>query len=238
MKELELLYEGKAKQMFLSDNPRQVIVRFKDTATAFNNIKKATIVDKGRVCNAISSLIYQYLERNGVKTHFLERINDTDQLCRRVEIIPLEVVVRNVIAGSMAQRLGLEEGVKPGNVIYDLCYKSDLLGDPLLNDHHAVAMGLASYDDLTQIYAAVKRINELLIDLFDRIGIDLIDFKVEFGRTAEGEIILADELSPESCRLWDKATGEKLDKDRFRRDLGHVRESYEVILDRLEKMEE
>ncbi len=232
-----MLYEGKAKQLFLTDNPSEVIVRFKDTATAFNNIKKATIAGKGRLCNAISAYIYNYLERAGVKTHFLKRLNEEDQLCCRVQTIPLEVVVRNTIAGSMAQRLGLEEGTKPDNVIYDLCYKSDRLGDPLMNDHHAVAMKLATYEELDVIYAIAKRINELLLDLFRRAGIDLIDFKIEFGRTPEGEIILSDELSPETCRLWDLATGERLDKDRFRRDLGRVREAYEEILHRLEQLE-
>ncbi|MBQ8307271.1 MAG: phosphoribosylaminoimidazolesuccinocarboxamide synthase [Alistipes sp.] len=238
MKQLEMLCEGKAKQLFLTDDPQQVIVRYKDTATAFNNIKMATIVDKGKVVNAISALIYEYLEAAGVKTHFLRLINERDQLCRRVEIIPLEVVVRNRIAGTMAQRLGLEEGVKPGNVIYDLCYKSDLLGDPLMNDHHAVAMGLATYEELQEIYAQARKINTLLGDLFRKIGIDLVDFKMEFGRTPEGEIILADELSPETCRLWDMASGEKLDKDRFRRDLGRVREAYEEILHRLQQCDQ
>lgn len=237
MEMLEKLYEGKAKQVFLTDDPEKLVVRFKDTATAFNNIKKATIVGKGRVCNAISSYIYEYLERNGVKTHFIEKLSDNDQLCQRVDVIPIEVVVRNVIAGSLAQRLALEEGTKPGNVIYDLCYKSDVLGDPLLNDHHAVAMGLASYDDLDLIYAKASRINELLKELFSRAGVDLIDFKIEFGRTSSGEIILADELSPESCRLWDKVSGERLDKDRFRRDMGRVREAYEEILCRLQSLD-
>ncbi len=235
MKQLDMLYEGKAKQLFRTDDPERVVVRFKDTATAFNNIKKATIVGKGRLCNAISAHLYTFLAEAGIKTHFVERLNESDQLCRVVEIIPIEVIVRNRVAGSLAQRLGLEEGTKPANVIYDLCYKSDQLGDPLMNDHHAVAMGLATYEELEEIYRQTKRINELLSGLFLEVGIELVDFKMEFGRTAEGEIILADELSPETCRLWDVATGEKLDKDRFRRDLGRVREAYEEILRRLER---
>ena len=185
--------------------------------------------------NAISTLIFRELERAGVKTHYLETLNDRDQLCRRVEIIPLEVVVRNVIAGSMAQRLGLEEGTEPENTIFDICYKNDELGDPLMNDHHAVALGFATYDELAEIYRMSARINELLTALFARINIKLIDFKIEFGKTQTGEIVLADELSPDTCRLWDATTGEKLDHDRFRRDLGQVREAYEEILKRLQQ---
>lgn len=230
----ELLYEGKAKQVFLTENPEQVVVRYKDTATAFNNIKKATIVGKGKVTSAISALLYRYLEKQGIKTHFVELLDECDQLCRRVEVIPLEVVVRNTIAGSMAMRLGLEEGTKPENVIYDLCYKRDDLDDPLMNDHHAVAMKLTSYEELKVIYGLAERINVLLKGLFEQAGIELVDFKMEFGRTPEGEIILADELSPDTCRLWDIKTGKKLDKDRFRRDLGRIREAYEEILNRLE----
>lgn len=230
----ELLYEGKAKQVFLTENPEQVVVRYKDTATAFNNIKKATIVGKGKVTSAISALLYRYLEKQGIKTHFVELLDECDQLCRRVEVIPLEVVVRNTIAGSMAMRLGLEEGTKPENVIYDLCYKRDDLDDPLMNDHHAVAMKLTSYEELKVIYGLAERINVLLKGLFEQTGIELVDFKMEFGRTPEGEIILADELSPDTCRLWDIKTGKKLDKDRFRRDLGRIREAYEEILNRLE----
>lgn len=229
----DMLYEGKAKQVFLTEDPDRVVVRYKDTATAYNNIKKATIVGKGKVTSAISALIYDYLDKQGIKTHFVELLDECDQLCRRVKVIPLEVVVRNTIAGSMAQRLGLEEGTKPENVIYDLCYKRDDLDDPLMNDHHAVAMKLATYEELREIYAISERINGLLIDLFNRAGINLVDFKMEFGRTADGEIILADELSPDTCRLWDIKTGEKLDKDRFRRDMGRVREAYEEILTRL-----
>lgn len=238
MKQLEMLYEGKAKQIFRTDDPERIIIRYKDTATAFNNIKKATIENKGVVNNAISAIIFRELERAGVKTHFIEKLNDRDQLCRRVTIIPLEVVVRNVIAGSMAQRLGIEEGVQPSNTIYDLCYKREELGDPLINDHHAVALGLVTYEELKTIYAMTARINEVLKALFARINVKLVDFKIEFGRTLDGEIVLADEFSPDTCRLWDMTTNERLDKDRFRRDLGRVRESYEEILSRLKKITE
>lgn len=236
MKQLEMLYEGKAKQVFRTDDPERIIIHYKDTATAFNNIKMATIENKGVLNNAISSIIFRELEKAGVKTHYIETLNDRDQLCRRVSIIPLEVIVRNVIAGSMAHRLGLEEGMQPSNTIYDLCYKCDELGDPLINDHHAVALGLVTYEELDRIYKMTARINDLLKALFARINIKLVDFKIEFGRTSDGEIVLADEISPDTSRLWDMTTNEKLDKDRFRRDLGRVREAYEEILARLEAL--
>ena len=236
MKQLEMLYEGKAKQVFLTDDPEKIIIHYKDAATAFNNVKKATIENKGVLNNAISTLIFHQLHKAGVKTHYLETVNDRDQVCRRVTIIPLEVIVRNTIAGSMAQRLGIEEGTKPSNVIFDICYKKDELGDPLINDHHAVALGVVTYDELKQIYAMTARINEVLMAMFAKMNINLVDFKIEFGRTSDGEIVLADEVSPDTCRLWDKTTNEKLDKDRFRRDLGRVREAYEEILARLEAL--
>lgn len=231
-----MLYDGKAKQLFATEDPDRVILHYKDSATAFNAIKRATILNKGVLSNAISTLIFRELEAAGIKTHYLETLNDRDQLCRKVEIIPLEVVVRNVIAGSMAQRLGLAEGTEPKNTIFDICYKSDELGDPLMNDHHAVALGFASYDELATIYRMSAQINEVLTALFRRINVKLIDFKIEFGKTSEGEILLADEVSPDTCRLWDATTGEKLDHDRFRRDMGRVREAYEEILSRLEQL--
>ena len=227
MKQLEMLYEGKAKQVFRTDDDDKIIIHYKDAATAYNNIKKATIEQKGVLNCAISTLIFNNLHAAGVKSHYIETLNDRDQLCRRVTIIPLEVIVRNVVAGSMAKRLGLEEGLKPSNVIFDICYKKDELGDPLINDHHAVALGVVTYDELKHIYEQTARINEVLIDMFKQMNINLIDFKIEFGRTSDGEIILADEVSPDTCRLWDADTNEKLDKDRFRRDLGRVREAYE-----------
>lgn len=236
MKQLEMLYEGKAKQVFRTDDEDLIIIHYKDAATAFNNIKKATIENKGVLNNAISTLIFEHLIAAGIKTHYIETLNDRDQLCRRVSIIPLEVIVRNTIAGSMAQRLGIEEGTKPSNVIFDICYKKDELGDPLINDHHAVALGVVTYEELNRIYAMTAKINEVLTDLFKRMNINLVDFKIEFGRTSDGEIVLADEVSPDTCRLWDLTTNEKLDKDRFRRDLGRVREAYEEILARLQNL--
>lgn len=232
----ELIYDGKTKQLYATNDPTLVVVRYKDAATAFNAIKRATIQNKGLVSCAISTIVLRELNRVGIKTHYIETLGDREQLCRRVKIFPLEVIVRNVVAGSMAQRLGLEEGTEPKNTIFDLCYKDDELGDPLINDHHAVAMGLATYEELKTIYAVAARINEVLTELFRRVNVRLVDFKIEFGKTADGEILLADELSPDTCRLWDIATGEKLDHDRFRRDLGHVREAYEEIHKRLQQL--
>lgn len=233
MKQLELLHDGSGKQIYGCDVDKHVVIRFKDDATAFYNIKRAKIENKGRINCQISSMVLAYLNNNGVNTHFVEQLNDTDQLCKCVEHLSFEVIVRNVIAGSMAKRLGLEEGLTPENVIFDLCLKSKDLGDPLINDHHVVALGLASYDDLAIIYKTSAEINALLCDLYDKAGISLVDFKIEFGKTAEGELVLVDELTPDTCRLWDKATGERMDKDRFRRDLGRVRETYEEVASRL-----
>ena len=238
MKQLEMLYEGKAKQLFATDDPDRIIIHYTDAATAFNNVKKATIERKGVLNNAISTILFRELRKAGVPTHYIETLNDRDQLCRRVKIIPLEVIVRNTIAGSMARRLGIEEGTQPSNVIYDICYKNDELGDPLINDHHAVALGLATYGELAEIYRLTAHINEVLKGLFERINIRLVDFKIEFGKTSDGEIVLADEVSPDTCRLWDATTGERLDKDRFRRDMGRIREAYEEILVRLKNITE
>ena len=221
------------KRISLTDDEERVIIRYKDDATAFNNVKKAVIANKGVLNNKISAIVFEYLRDAGVENHYIATLGDRDQLCRRVEIIPLEVIVRNVIAGSMAKRLGIEEGTVPPNVIYDICYKADELGDPLINDHHAVALGIVTYDELHGIYDMAAKINGLLKSLFAEVGIMLVDFKVEFGRTKDGRIILADEVSPDTCRLWDMETNEKLDKDRFRRDLGHVIEAYEEVYGRL-----
>ncbi|TDM00269.1 MAG: phosphoribosylaminoimidazolesuccinocarboxamide synthase [Flavobacteriaceae bacterium] len=235
MEKKEFLYEGKAKQIYATSDPSKIIVHYKDDATAYNGQKKDQIQAKGELNNQISTLIFQYLNKNGVKTHYIETLNDRDQLCHKVDIIPLEVIGRNLIAGSMAQRLGIEEGTKPSNQIYDICYKRDDLGDPLINDHHAVALGAVTYKELEEVYSQTEKINQLLSDLFLKDDIILVDFKIEFGKTANGEIILADEISPDTCRLWDKHTLKKLDKDRFRRDLGEVKEAYVEILERLKK---
>lgn len=230
-----MLYEGKAKQVFKTSDPDLIVIRYKDDATAYNNLKKASIDGKGHLNNEISAIIFDHLKAAGIETHFIEKLNEREQLCRMVTIFPLEVIVRNIIAGSMAKRLDIPEGTRPSNTIIDLCYKKDELGDPLINDHHAVALGAATYEELDEMYVMTKKINEVLTDLFAELGITLVDFKIEFGKTNDGRIVLADEVSPDTCRLWDKETNEKLDKDRFRRDLGKVREAYEEILTRLSK---
>ncbi len=230
-----MLYEGKAKQVFETDNPNEVIVRFKDDATAFNAQKKGNVDLKGEMNNAITTLIFEYLNKKGIPTHFIKQLDEREQLVKKVQIIPLEMVVRNYSAGSMAQRLGVAEGIKSPVTIFDLCYKKDELGDPLINDHHAVFMGAATYDELDEMYELTSDINDILIELFAQINIILVDFKIELGRTPDGKIILADEISPDTCRLWDRDTMKKLDKDRFRRDLGEVTEAYVEIYERLKK---
>ena len=236
MEKKEMLYEGKAKQVFATEIADEVIVRYKDDATAFNAQKKGQVDKKGELNNAISTLIFEYLIEKGVKTHFIKKLDEREQLVKKVDIIPLEMVVRNYSAGSMAQRLGVEEGIKSPVTIFDICYKKDELGDPLINDHHAVFLGAATYDELEVMYALTDDINKHLIELFDGMNIILVDFKIELGKTSTGEIVLADEISPDTCRLWDKDTMKKLDKDRFRRDLGEVTEAYEEIYARLKNV--
>lgn len=233
MEKKEMLYEGKAKQVFATDDADKVIIHYKDAATAGNGAKKADIDNKGVLNNEITTIIFNKIKEAGIPTHHIETLNDRDQLCYKVDIVPLEVIVRNVIAGSMAKRLGIEEGTEAPNTIFEICYKNDDLGDPLINDHHAVALGAVTYDELKEIYDLTARVNEVIKALFASIGIRLIDFKIEFGKTADGRILLADEISPDTCRLWDAKTNEKLDKDRFRRDMGKVIEAYEEIDARL-----
>lgn len=232
----EMMYEGKAKKIYATDNPDEIIVYYKDDATAFNGEKKGSIKDKGLMNNEITTLLFKMLEKNGVKTHFIEKLNEREQICQKVKIFPLEVIVRNLIAGSMAKRLGIEEGTVPPNTIFEICYKNDEYGDPLINDHHAVALKLATYDELKYIYEVTSKVNNLLKDALDKIGITLVDFKIEFGKNAKGEILLADEITPDTCRFWDKETGKKLDKDRFRRDLGSIEEAYIEVLNRLNNL--
>jgi phosphoribosylaminoimidazole-succinocarboxamide synthase len=227
-----LLYEGKAKKIFSTDKVDEVIVYYKDDATAFNGIKKAQIENKGVLNNSITCTLFELLEKKGIKTHFIKKLNDRQQLCKRVEIVPLEVIVRNVAAGSMAKRYGIAEGTKLKTTVLELSYKNDELGDPLINDYHAVAMGLTTFEELLEIYNIASEINDILRKVFLKKDINLIDFKLEFGRF-NGEILLADEISPDTCRFWDVKTGEKLDKDRFRRDLGNVTEAYVEILSRI-----
>lgn len=234
MEKLEMLYEGKAKQIYKTKDKDKIIVHYRDVATAYNGLKKAEIGNKGILNNKITTILFEILNKEGVNTHYLETLNDRDQLCNKVDIIPLEVIVRNVIAGSMAKRLNIEEGTSPKRAILEICYKDDSLGDPLINDDHAVALNAVTYEELDIIYTMTRKINDILINTFNKINVILVDFKIEFGKTSKGEIVLADEISPDTARLWDKDTNKKLDKDRFRRDLGKVTEAYEEILSRLE----
>ena len=233
---MTMLYEGKAKQIFSTDNPNEIIIHYKDDATAGNGAKKGTIVNKGVINNKITAIIYNYLESNGVKTHLIEVLNDRDQLCRKVEIVPLEVICRNMVAGSASVRYKIEEGTTLNSPIYEICWKRDDLGDPLINDYHAIAFNLATEDELKKIYKMTDEINRHLSEMWHKLGIILVDFKIEFGRTSDGEIVLADEISPDTCRLWDEKSHEKLDKDRFRRDLGNIEDAYIEILRRLKEL--
>lgn len=232
MEKREMLYEGKAKKIYATDDKDRVVVYYKDDATAFNGEKKGQIEDKGAMNNAITSALFGILEAKGVKTHFEKKLSDREQLCKKVEIIPLEVIVRNVAAGSMAKRYGIEEGTELKTTVLELSYKNDDLGDPLINDYHAVAMGITTFDELKCIYEIATKVNNALKEFFLEQGIKLIDFKIEVGRF-NGEVLLADEISPDTCRFWDAKTNEKLDKDRFRRDLGNVKEAYIEILKRI-----
>ena len=233
----ELLFEGNEKQVFATDHPDQVIFRYKDVTVAYNNVKRARFIGKGALDNQISAILLNYLNQNGVETHYIETLGEKEQLCRKIEIIPLQVVVHNRIAGSLAARLGVEEGFRHPNTIVDLRYNNDELEDPFINRDHAVALGLATYQELDGMYNIARRVNDLLVPLFHKAGIELVDMKIEFGRASDtGTIIISDEISPDTCRLWDEATGERLDKDRFRLDLSRVVESYRVVLDRLKKV--
>jgi len=227
-----MMYEGKAKKIYATDDKDLVVVYYKDDATAFNGVKKGSIEDKGTLNNTITTILFELLEANGIKTHFVKKLNEREQLCKKVEIVQVEVIVRNVAAGSMAKRLGLEEGTPLNTTIFEICYKNDDLDDPLINDTHAVAIGLSTFDELNKIYEITAKINDILKEFFLKQDIKLIDFKLEFGRY-NGDIILADEISPDTCRFWDANTNEKLDKDRFRRDLGNVKEAYEEIIKRI-----
>ena len=227
------IYEGKAKKVFATDNQNLCIVAYKDDATAFNGQKKGTIQDKGVVNNRVTNHLMKMLESKGVPTHFVEELSDRETLVKRVQIVPIEVIVRNIAAGSLSKRLGLPEGQKLGKTVLEYCYKDDELGDPMINEYHIYALNMATRQELLQIAAYSFKVNELLGAYLKDLGIELIDFKLEFGRTAEGEIVLADEISPDTCRFWDSNTGEKLDKDRFRRDMGGVEDAYQEVLRRL-----
>ncbi len=233
MEKRELLYEGKAKKVYATEDPELLIVSYKDDATAFNGLKKGTIPGKGVINNQMSNLLMSRLEERGVPTHLVRELSDRETLVKRVSIIPLEVIVRNIAAGSFSKRYGVEEGAAFDAPVLELSYKNDELGDPLLNDDHALALGLASREELALIRRYAFAINGLLRDIWASGGVILVDFKIEFGRLKDGTVVLADEISPDTCRLWDAGTGEKLDKDRFRRDLGGVEEAYVQAMKRL-----
>lgn len=232
MEKKEQLYEGKAKKVFATDNPDYCIVSYKDDATAFNGLKKGTIAGKGVVNNKMSNYLCKMLEDKGISTHFVEELNDRDTVVKKVEIVPLEVIVRNKAAGSLSKRLGLPEGTPMKTTVLEFCYKDDDLGDPIVNEYHILAAELATKEEVDKISKMALKINEYLCDFFRSVNIDLIDFKLEFGRF-KGDIILADEISPDTCRFWDVNTQEKLDKDRFRRDLGGVEEAYAEVMKRI-----
>ena len=229
----EQLYEGKAKKVFATSDPDLVIMEYKDSATAFNGEKKGTIEDKGVLNNTIASALFEMLNAKGIPTHYIKKLSDREVLCKKVSIVPLEVIVRNVAAGSFRKRLGVPEGSALKTTVFEISYKDDALGDPLINDYHAVAIGAATWDELKTIYDITGKINDILKDFFLSCGVKLIDFKLEFGKDSQGTIILADEISPDTCRFWDAKTNEKLDKDRFRRDLGNVKEAYVEMLNRI-----
>ena len=233
MNKLEMLYEGKAKKVFKTDVENVYIVDYKDDATAFNGLKKGTIVGKGVVNNRMSNFMFKMLEKEGIPTHFVEELSDRETAVKKVEIVPLEVIIRNIAAGSFSKKLGIEEGRKLLCPTLEFSYKDDDLGDPMINDYYAIAIGAATREDIDRITELTFKINEVMCKYFLSVGIELVDFKIEFGKTTDGEIVLADEISPDTCRLWDVYTHDKLDKDRFRRDMGGVEEAYLEVAKRI-----
>ena len=233
MEKKEQLYEGKAKKVFATDDPNLVIVDYKDDATAFNGLKKGSIAGKGVINNVMSNHMFQLLEKQGVPTHFVEQLSERETLVKKVSIVPREVIIRNISAGSFAKRFGVEEGIVFDEPTIEFSYKNDDLGDPLMNAYHAVALKAATREEIETIKSMAFKVNEVMKQYFDSLNVILVDFKLEFGKTADGKIVLADEISPDTCRLWDKTTKEKLDKDRFRRDLGGVEEAYQEIMKRV-----
>ncbi len=233
MEKTELLYEGKAKKVYAMSDPDYCMVEYKDDATAFNGLKKGTITGKGVVNNRMSNFMFQLLEEKGVPTHFVKEVSDRETIVKKVKIVPLEVIIRNKAAGSMAKRLGLEEGTELKTTVLEFSYKDDDLGDPLINSYHAVAIGAATWEDIDTISKLALEVNQNMVEFFKSVGVELIDFKLEFGKDSSGKIVLADEISPDTCRFWDIKTHEKLDKDRFRRDLGGVEEAYAEMMKRI-----
>ena len=233
MEKKELLYEGKAKKVFATDDPNVVLVSYKDDATAFNGLKKGTISGKGAINNRVTNYMMELLEKEGVKTHLVKELSDRETLVKKVTIVPLEVIIRNISAGSFAKRYGVEEGIVFAEPTIEFSYKNDDLGDPLINDYHAPALGLATKEEIETIKSMAFKVNDVMKAFFKNLKVDLVDFKLEFGKTADGEIVLADEISPDTCRFWDSETHEKLDKDRFRRDMGNVEDAYKEMMKRI-----
>ncbi len=233
MEKKELLYEGKAKKVYATDDPEVLYVSYKDDATAFNGLKKGTILGKGAINNRVTNYMMQMLEKQGVPTHLVQELSERDTLVKKVTIVPLEVIIRNISAGSFAKRYGVEEGIVFDEPTIEFSYKNDELGDPLINAYHARALGLATWEEIDTIKKLAFRVNDIMKAFFKRLKVDLVDFKLEFGRTSGGTIILADEISPDTCRFWDSETHEKLDKDRFRRDLGGVEDAYKEMMKRI-----
>ncbi len=233
LQKTEQMYEGKAKKVFATNDPNLVIVDYKDDATAFNGEKKGTIHNKGIINNKVTNHLMKLLEKEGIPTHFVEEISDRETIVKKVSIVPLEVIVRNITAGSLAKRLGLDEGIKLSQTVLEYCYKDDDLGDPMVNEYHIMAMQWCTKEELDTIANYALKINEFLTAYLKDLNIELIDFKLEFGKTSDGTIVLADEISPDTCRFWDSVTKEKLDKDRFRRNLGGEEDAYKEIMKRL-----
>lgn len=233
MEKREIIHDGVSIKIYGTEDPEKVIISFTDDITAYNKIKKAVIQDKGIYCNGVSCMVSRLLQDGGVPTHFIEQLSPREQLCWKSDVIPMEVIVRNVIAGSMAQRLGLQEGMIPKDTVFDLCYKSDALCDPIINDYHALALDLVTREDLDAIYAMTRKVNGILAPVFRSIGITLVDFKIEFGHLSDGRLVMSDDITPDSARFWDIETGNKLDKDRFRHDRGHVGDAYKTVYERL-----
>ena len=230
----ELIFEGNEKKIYATDQPNQVIFHYTDVTVAYNNVKRARLKRKGILSNRISAFLLGYLNKCGISTHFIELVDEREQLCRKIELIPLEVVVHNRMCGTLASKLGVEDGFKPANTIVDLCYNNDELGDPLVNSDQAVALGIATYEELEKMFSMARKAGELLKELLHKAGIELVDAKFEFGRATDtGEIIISDEISPDTCRMWDEETGARLDKDRFRLDLGDVIPAYSKVLEKL-----
>ncbi|MBQ5778132.1 MAG: phosphoribosylaminoimidazolesuccinocarboxamide synthase [Oscillospiraceae bacterium] len=233
MEKREMLYEGKAKRVFATDNSEVLLVDYKDDATAFNGLKKGTISGKGAINNRVTNFMMQLLEKEGVPTHFVEELSERETLVKKVSIVPLEVIIRNISAGSFAKRYGVEEGIVFEQPTIEFSYKNDDLGDPLINEYHALALKVATKEEIETIKNMAFKVNEVMKAFFKKLNVDLVDFKLEFGKVSDGSIVLADEISPDTCRFWDSTTHEKLDKDRFRRDLGNVEDAYQEMMKRI-----